>query len=289
MAKAAGGKEEPKRLTPKPEVLRQLYLLSGNNCAMAACKNIIIDRKGVMVGQICHIEAALPDGARFNRHQSNEERRALSNLILLCANHHLIVDSKLHEAEWTLSKVKKMKADHEARFQAIEGLLEQSFESRFVDSTTSLNPTDPGDFKELERHMPECAGTPMQVAQRKKEVAAYIKKLERMPNQEREFMLSIIKRWLRLDSGRISVSVNAHDVISAFNMTTDEVNHMGSALKRYGVGELGEIGVGWEDEWHIIIHDPYKRLSWQDIAAFCDKSGNSLDDFVLHLKFGLLA
>ena len=89
-----GSKKAPKakRLTPKPEVLRELYILSGNNCAMPGCKNVIIDRAGVVVGHVCHIEAAKPEGSRFNLNQNNEQRRALSNLVLMCKGHHAQID-----------------------------------------------------------------------------------------------------------------------------------------------------------------------------------------------------
>ncbi|MCP3018634.1 hypothetical protein [Cupriavidus basilensis] len=96
-----------KRLTPKPDTLRELYLLSGNNCAIPDCDNVIIDHGGVVVGHVCHIEAAMLDGARFNPAQSNENRRSLDNLVLMCAGHHAQIDSKKHEATWTVSKLKK--------------------------------------------------------------------------------------------------------------------------------------------------------------------------------------
>jgi hypothetical protein len=64
--KTAAAKSKVTRLTPKPEVLRELYLLSGNNCAMPGCKNVIIDRAGVVVG---HIGAQL-------RHTSGLRARA---------------------------------------------------------------------------------------------------------------------------------------------------------------------------------------------------------------------
>ena len=89
------GQEKPKRLTPTPEVLRQLYLLSGNNCAMADCDHLIIDGKGVVIGHVCHIEAALPDGARFNAQMTNEQRRAESNLVLMCGGHHKSIRSSV--------------------------------------------------------------------------------------------------------------------------------------------------------------------------------------------------
>lgn len=48
---------------------------------------------GVLVGEIAHIKAALPDGARFDDDMSNEQRRAEANLLLMCANDHTAIDS----------------------------------------------------------------------------------------------------------------------------------------------------------------------------------------------------
>lgn len=282
------GKKKVKRLTPKSDVLRQLYLLSGNNCAMPGCKNAIIDREGVLIGHVCHIEAAMPDGARFNENQTNEQRRQIENLVLICANHHLQIDSSRYEKVWTLKKVRKLKADHEAKFQAIEGMLEQGFETQFIDSTEALTPTDPGEFAAFEALLPEYGATERSAPKRKKQVTDYIKKMQSVPETERDFMHSVIQRFIRLDTGRDRVSVNAQDLVSAFKMSSNKVKEMGDALKRYGVGDLGEVAIGDRDEWHIEIWDPSHHLSWLEIAEFCDKRGNALSDFVLHLKFGQL-
>lgn len=50
--------EEVKRLTPKPEVLRELFLKCGNVCAFPGCLHPIVDSNGIYVAQLCHIEAA---------------------------------------------------------------------------------------------------------------------------------------------------------------------------------------------------------------------------------------
>lgn len=75
--------EKPKRLTPKILVLRELYLKSGNQCAISGCGKLMINADGIFIGEICHIEAALQDGQRFNAVQTNEERRGINNLTLL--------------------------------------------------------------------------------------------------------------------------------------------------------------------------------------------------------------
>jgi hypothetical protein len=72
--------EIPKRLNPTYETLRELYLKSGNQCAFPGCNKPILNAKGEFVAQICHIEAAAPNGQRFNPNQTNEERRQSSNL-----------------------------------------------------------------------------------------------------------------------------------------------------------------------------------------------------------------
>lgn len=70
----------------------------------------------------------MPDGARFIPDQTNEERRAPSNLVLLCAGHHAQIDSKKHEKKWVAAALKKIKADHEKKFKGLDGSLRQAFQ-----------------------------------------------------------------------------------------------------------------------------------------------------------------
>lgn len=92
------------------DVLRDLYLLSGNQCAFPGWTRTILNDKGNPVGQVCHIEAAMPGGERFNPNQTNEERRAFSNLMLLCYDHHIETNDV---EKYTVKRLKKMKQDHE--------------------------------------------------------------------------------------------------------------------------------------------------------------------------------
>lgn len=105
--------EEVRRLSPIRDVLRELYLKSGNQCAFPGCIRPILNSEGNIVGEVCHIEAAMPGGERFNRNQSNEERRAFNNLILLCSDHH-IETNKVEK--YPVESLQKMKAEHEGRF-----------------------------------------------------------------------------------------------------------------------------------------------------------------------------
>ncbi|HEU5485717.1 MAG TPA: hypothetical protein VFU98_12500 [Microlunatus sp.] len=70
----------------------------------------------VLVGEIAHIEGALPDSARFNSMMSNEQRRSYDNLLLLCATHHTVIDRDAKQ--WTVARLKDLKHKHEAIYTA---------------------------------------------------------------------------------------------------------------------------------------------------------------------------
>jgi hypothetical protein len=100
------------RLPPTPATIKQLFALSGNLCAFPGCNQQII-QDGMVVGQICHIEAAELGGERFNPNQTDEERRSFDNLILLCSIHHTITNDVV---KYPVEVLQKMKADHEGKF-----------------------------------------------------------------------------------------------------------------------------------------------------------------------------
>lgn len=126
--------ETPKRLKPTPETLRELFLKSGNLCAFPNCNQLMMNAKGVFIGQICHIEAAEEGGERFNELSSNEKRRSVSNLMLMCYAHHQETnDVDLYKVQ----RLQKMKAVHEGRFGSPESIMLQKFE----DQTESNRPT----------------------------------------------------------------------------------------------------------------------------------------------------
>ena len=73
--------------------LKRLYGKSGNCCAYPKCSEELIYEKGNL-SDICHIEALNVGGPRYNSSPDimDKDRNAESNLILLCKNHHHIID-----------------------------------------------------------------------------------------------------------------------------------------------------------------------------------------------------
>ncbi len=109
-------KEKDNARQYKPNTVRRLDTLSGNECANPACtKKLIAEDRISIVSKICHIEAASAEGPRYNKSMTNEERRSFSNLILLCDEHHTIIDNKENEGKYPVGLLKKWKSDHEQK------------------------------------------------------------------------------------------------------------------------------------------------------------------------------
>ncbi len=64
-----------------------------------------------LIGETCHIVAKSPGGPRGNSRLSKDDRDRYPNLILLCANHHILIDQNPHD--WPIELLHQVKADHE--------------------------------------------------------------------------------------------------------------------------------------------------------------------------------
>lgn len=102
---------------PGDGAIKQLFARSGNRCAYPRCPVEIVQGDTV-VGEVCHIRAAWPDGRRHDPRQSPRERHAYGNLILLCRIHHTVIDDD--PEAYTVERLLKMKADHERQAARLE-------------------------------------------------------------------------------------------------------------------------------------------------------------------------
>ena len=96
---------------PTEKTIKQLFALSGNICAYPGCQLEIVERSGTVTGEICHIKARHSGGPRFDLAQSEEDRHAFANLILLCRHHHKVIDSE--PDLYTVDALTEMKSIHE--------------------------------------------------------------------------------------------------------------------------------------------------------------------------------
>jgi hypothetical protein len=100
---------------PTARIVKRLFATCGNQCAFPMCHIPMVDpREGTVIGEICHIKGRKPDAKRYDLTQSPEERHGFDNLMLLCGNHHTVIDSD--EVAYTVERLHQMKRDHEAKY-----------------------------------------------------------------------------------------------------------------------------------------------------------------------------
>ncbi len=102
------------RLAPKKNILRALFARSGNQCAFPGCTQPIMNNKNKFIGQVCHVEAALTGGERYNAASNDEFRRSYANLLILCYPHHIETDDV---DEYSVERLVQIKNEHEQIFE----------------------------------------------------------------------------------------------------------------------------------------------------------------------------
>jgi len=132
------------------EVLRALFSKTGNQCAFPDCTHVLIDNDDEFVAQVCHIEAANVGGERYNPQMTDEDRRSVKNLIVLCYQHHIKTNNvKLYP----VLCLQNMKAEHEASMsEHVYKISEQAVgkiskeQSHFRDTVSNYNKAWRDDF-----------------------------------------------------------------------------------------------------------------------------------------------
>ncbi len=115
--------------------IKKLYGLSGNRCAFPGCQENLIDGDGDLISQICHIESAEVGGERYNPNQTDDDRRAFENLIVLCPKHHIKTNDV---SKYPVQELKRMKANHESQYVANPYQLPQEFTEKILSKAEEM-------------------------------------------------------------------------------------------------------------------------------------------------------
>ncbi|WP_430408452.1 NACHT domain-containing protein [Kordia sp.] len=117
--------------------IKKLFSLTGNQCSAPNCKRSVVGEDGnTLVGKICHIEAASPNGPRYRLEMTNDERRAYDNLILLCDEHHMIIDNHRNEGKYSVELLKKWREKHIEFNELKRSISKEDLEHLLVDFYT---------------------------------------------------------------------------------------------------------------------------------------------------------
>jgi hypothetical protein len=99
-------------MRPTQNTLKRLFAHSGNRCAFPCCV-APLTHNDTLIGEVCHIKGDKPGASRYDPSQADRERQAYDNLIVLCPNHHTVVDDD--EVAYTVDRLLRMKIEHEAQ------------------------------------------------------------------------------------------------------------------------------------------------------------------------------
>lgn len=116
-----------------------LMVLSQGTCYWPNCKIpvfIYVDKKPVINVYFAHIRAAKNNGPRYVSNMTDDQRRDISNLILLCKGHHEAVDSD--EKKYPIATLQQWKSSREhhgkSAIAGLNGLTEDRLKSMIVDA-----------------------------------------------------------------------------------------------------------------------------------------------------------
>ncbi|GAA2156357.1 hypothetical protein [Actinomadura napierensis] len=97
--------------------LSSLGYLSGGLCYYPGCPDPVFrERDGYwhLIGQIAHIRAANCNGPRYDSSMTDDERRAIENLMIFCHPHHSLIDKLDNAPRYPVAVLHRWKAQHEA-------------------------------------------------------------------------------------------------------------------------------------------------------------------------------
>ena len=104
--------------------MKALIANSGGVCAFPGCSQRFVEPGNAVddaafLGEMAHIVADSRQGPRGNSPMSDEDRDKHTNLLLLCGDHHKVIDSQ--PRTYSVSVLRRMKDDHEGRILRATG------------------------------------------------------------------------------------------------------------------------------------------------------------------------
>ena len=245
----------------------------------------MMNKGGVFVGEVCHIEAAAEGGPRFNPGMANEDRRRANNLILLCHEHHRVVDD-VDNCSYSVQSLRDMKKVHQERFSNPGKKIFQAL----VDRTRIDAPTRVKNLRRLYTVI-EFELDVDQMADSVNRLNAYIDILRRIPIDLRRHIHAIVERACHMantsaveDSPLEGIRILLSDFAASHDLSLRKVRQIVRQLAAYDVAQID--GIEIDGETHEAIRlDQCTMEWWSNITSFCSLTGTHVETFVKDLDF----
>lgn len=101
------------------KTIKLLWSNAAGRCSFADCNEKLTvqqaaDSAPYTLGEMAHIKGKNKGSNRYDETQTDKQRDSYENLILLCPNHHTLIDKPENEGIYSVDVLMKMKNDHEA-------------------------------------------------------------------------------------------------------------------------------------------------------------------------------
>lgn len=107
--------------SPSTPTLMALCARAAGRCQFKGCNRVLFRDMVSLVTfnntNVAHIVASSPNGARGDVQESHALSNSLDNLMLMCADHHKLVDD--HPADYPVTKLRKMKQEQERAVESV--------------------------------------------------------------------------------------------------------------------------------------------------------------------------
>lgn len=111
------------------KVVNLLWIKAAGRCEFAGCNKCLyaddLTKNIFNRSNIAHIVADSPDGPRGDAVRSKQLDQDIRNLMLLCPEHHKMIDTSEYVSEYSELKLQEMKQQHERRIELVSGLTEE--------------------------------------------------------------------------------------------------------------------------------------------------------------------
>lgn len=102
------------------KAIKLLWSNAAGRCSFVDCAERLTVEQAAhsaphTLGEMAHIKGRNKGSNRYDASQTDKERDSYENLILLCPNHHTLIDKPENEEAYTVEALINMKTDHEKR------------------------------------------------------------------------------------------------------------------------------------------------------------------------------